>query len=137
MNYGYIRVSTREQHEDRQRVALLENGVEAEQIFMDKQSGKDFDRPAYQCLVQRPHLHALDGRNPVSRRHKNRKKHCGKRYTFCHVRNAPNQYVKYYQIRFVYLYEAGALIGTLRFSKRQKSVGKRIIPCIQNRFVLV
>ena len=51
MNYGYIRVSTREQHEDRQRLALLENGVEADQIFMDKQSGKDFDRPAYQCLV--------------------------------------------------------------------------------------
>lgn len=42
--YGYARVSTREQNEERQRIALLEMGVPEKQIYMDKQSGKDFDR---------------------------------------------------------------------------------------------
>ena len=50
--YGYIRVSTREQHEDRQRVALDEAGVPHECVFMDKQSGKDFDRPAWKRLMK-------------------------------------------------------------------------------------
>lgn len=51
--YGYIRVSTREQNEDRQRIALKEISVSEKNIFMDKQSGKDFDRPMYRKLVRR------------------------------------------------------------------------------------
>ena len=50
--YGYIRVSTKEQNEDRQRIALLEFGVPEENIFIDKQSGKDFNRPAYIELMK-------------------------------------------------------------------------------------
>ena len=53
MVYGYIRVSTREQNEDRQRLALHALRVPEENIFMDKQSGKDFDRPQYRRLVRR------------------------------------------------------------------------------------
>lgn len=49
--YGYMRVSTREQKEDRQRIALLKAGVLPKQIYMDKQSGKDFDRPQYRRLL--------------------------------------------------------------------------------------
>ena len=49
--YGYIRVSSREQNEARQVVALREFGVSDEHIFLDKQSGKDFNRPAYQRLI--------------------------------------------------------------------------------------
>jgi len=52
-NYGYIRVSTREQNEDRQLIALREMSVPDENIFMDKQSGKDFNRPQYKKLVRR------------------------------------------------------------------------------------
>ena len=51
--YGYIRVSTREQNEDRQLVALREMAVPEQNIFMDKQSGKDFDRPQYKKLVKK------------------------------------------------------------------------------------
>lgn len=53
ITYGYIRVSTREQNEDRQRFAMEEAGVEDAHIFMDKQSGKDFDRPGYRRLIKR------------------------------------------------------------------------------------
>ena len=49
--YGYARVSTISQHDDRQRLAMVEFGVEENFIFTDKQSGKDFDRPAYQELL--------------------------------------------------------------------------------------
>lgn len=49
--YGYARVSTREQHEDRQVDALLGFGVIPRNIFLDKMSGKDFERPRYQRLV--------------------------------------------------------------------------------------
>ena len=49
--YGYIRVSTREQNEARQVIALREFGVSEDCVFMDKQSGKDFQRPAYQALL--------------------------------------------------------------------------------------
>ena len=49
--YGYMRVSTQEQNEDRQRVALLEYGVPPKQIYLDKQSGKNFDRPIYLYLL--------------------------------------------------------------------------------------
>jgi DNA invertase Pin-like site-specific DNA recombinase len=52
-NYGYARVSTREQNEGRQVAALMEQGVVRHDIFIDKQSGKDFDRPAYRRLVNR------------------------------------------------------------------------------------
>ena len=51
--YGYIRVSTREQNEDRQRIALREIGVPESCVYMDKQSGKDFERPQYKRLVRR------------------------------------------------------------------------------------
>ena len=49
--YGYIRVSSREQNEARQVVALHDFGITDECIFLDKQSGKDFNRPAYQRLI--------------------------------------------------------------------------------------
>lgn len=51
--YGYIRVSTREQNEERQMLALREVGVLPQNICMDKQSGKDFNRPQYKKLVRR------------------------------------------------------------------------------------
>lgn len=51
-NYGYVRVSTREQNEDRQLKAMLEAGVTEDAIFLDKQSGKDFNRSAYQQLLE-------------------------------------------------------------------------------------
>ena len=49
--FGYIRVSSKEQHTDRQLIAMKGFGVENENIFTDKQSGKDFDRPAYCRLM--------------------------------------------------------------------------------------
>jgi len=51
--YGYVRVSTKEQNEDRQLVALLENGVPQVNILVDKQSGKDFNRPRYRQLLKK------------------------------------------------------------------------------------
>ena len=51
--YGYIRVSSRDQNEDRQRLAFQELSVPAKNIYMDKQSGKDFDRPSYKRMVRR------------------------------------------------------------------------------------
>lgn len=51
--YGYIRVSTREQNEDRQLIALREVGVKDKFIFMDKQPGKDFNRPKYKQLLRK------------------------------------------------------------------------------------
>ena len=51
--YGYIRVSTREQNEDRQLIALREMSVPEQNIYMDKQSGKDFNRPQYKKLVKK------------------------------------------------------------------------------------
>ena len=53
MEYGYVRVSTKEQNEDRQMVAMREFGVAEEYIVLDKQSGKDFDRPGYRRLMRR------------------------------------------------------------------------------------
>ena len=52
-SYGYIRVSTREQNEDRQWIALREAGVPESNILLDKQSGKDFLRPQYRRLVRK------------------------------------------------------------------------------------
>lgn len=51
--YGYIRVSSTDQNEDRQLIALTEIGVPEKNIFMDKQSGKNFDRPQYQKLAKK------------------------------------------------------------------------------------
>ena len=51
--YGYIRVSTREQNEDRQRLALRKLRIPEERIYMDKQSGKDFERPQYKKLLRK------------------------------------------------------------------------------------
>lgn len=51
MIYGYVRVSTKEQNEDRQIIAMQEFGVD--KIYTDKQSGKDFLRPQYQKLLRR------------------------------------------------------------------------------------
>ena len=50
--YGYVRVSTKEQNEDRQLLAMQQPGISMNCIFIDKQSGKDFDRPAYQKLLR-------------------------------------------------------------------------------------
>ena len=51
--YGYVRVSTREQNEERQIVAMREFGMIDSNIFLDKQSGKDFHRQAYQRLLRK------------------------------------------------------------------------------------
>lgn len=51
--YGYVRVSSTDQNEERQMVVLAEVGVPEKNIFMDKQSGKSFDRPQYKKLVKK------------------------------------------------------------------------------------
>lgn len=51
--YGYIRVSTREQNEDRQLLAMKELAIPEKNLFIDKQSGKDFERPQYRKLVRK------------------------------------------------------------------------------------
>ena len=51
--YGYIRVSSTDQNEDRQRLAMAERAVPEKNIYTDKQSGKDFDRPQYKKLVKK------------------------------------------------------------------------------------
>lgn len=51
--YGYIRVSSADQNEDRQMIALTEAGVPEKNIYMDKLSGKNFDRPQYKKLVNK------------------------------------------------------------------------------------
>ena len=69
--YGYARVSTREQNEARQIISLTGFGIPPERIYMDKQSGKDFNRPEYKRLLRllRPGdvlaVHSIDrlGRN--------------------------------------------------------------------------
>ncbi len=52
-SYGYVRVSTREQNEDRQLIALREVAVSESNLFVDKQSGKDFKRPQYKRLLKK------------------------------------------------------------------------------------
>lgn len=69
--YGYMRVSSKEQNEDRQKIALTEIGVPENNIYMDKQSGKDFERTQYKRLLQKlneksvPYIKSIDrlGRN--------------------------------------------------------------------------
>ena len=51
--YGYVRVSSKDQNEDRQMITLHEVGVPEKNIYLDKQSGKDFDRPMYKRLLRR------------------------------------------------------------------------------------
>ncbi len=49
--YGYVRVSTKEQNETRQVIAMNEFGIASDNIYIDKQSGKNFERPAYKNLM--------------------------------------------------------------------------------------
>ena len=51
--YGYIRVSSREQHEERQRIAMREHAIPEANLYVDKQSGKDFHRPQYKRLLRK------------------------------------------------------------------------------------
>lgn len=51
--YGYVRISTREQNEDRQLIAMRKFGIEESNMVTDKQSGKDFDRPGYKELIRK------------------------------------------------------------------------------------
>ncbi|SUB75618.1 recombinase family protein [Peptoniphilus indolicus] len=53
MKYGYVRVSTKEQNVDRQMSAILEEGIEINKIYIDKASGKDFNRKKYKRLIKR------------------------------------------------------------------------------------
>ena len=50
--FGYVRVSCTDQNEERQMIALRENGIQNRNIYMDKMSGKDFNRPEYKKLVK-------------------------------------------------------------------------------------
>ncbi len=51
--YGYVRVSSADQNEDRQMIAMGEQGIPSARIFVDKVSGKNFERPAYRALTRR------------------------------------------------------------------------------------
>lgn len=51
--YGYVRVSSQDQNEDRQMIAMAEQDIPEAQIFLDKLSGKDFERPRYKALIRR------------------------------------------------------------------------------------
>ena len=51
--YGYVRVSSKDQNQDRQMIAMRKLFIKEKNIFMDKQSGKDFDRPQYKKLVKK------------------------------------------------------------------------------------
>ena len=53
LTYGYVRVSSTDQNEDRQMVSMNELKIPATQIFIDKQSGKDFNRPQYKALTEK------------------------------------------------------------------------------------
>lgn len=51
--YGYARVSAKDQNEERQLIALADAGVDEKNVYMDKQSGKDFNRPQYKRLIKK------------------------------------------------------------------------------------
>lgn len=53
MEYGYIRVSSKEQNIDRKMAALLKEGLDKKHFFIDEQSGKNFDRPSYKRLLKK------------------------------------------------------------------------------------
>ena len=69
--YGYVRVSTKDQNEDRQMISMFNEGISEDKIYVDKQSGKDFNRPNYLKLIEVIqendvlYLHSIDrlGRN--------------------------------------------------------------------------
>lgn len=71
MKYGYVRVSTKDQNESRQIENMIEHGIDQENIYLDKQSGKDFNRPEYIRLIEKLqegdvlYIHSIDrlGRN--------------------------------------------------------------------------
>lgn len=71
MKYGYVRVSTKDQNESRQVENMIEHGIDQENIYLDKQSGKDFNRPEYIRLIEKLqeedvlYIHSIDrlGRN--------------------------------------------------------------------------
>ena len=76
IKYGYIRVSTKEQNVDRQVEAMKDVGIEKNKMFIDKQSGKDFDRKSYKRMLNKLHagdevyildLPLLDTRNKINR----------------------------------------------------------------------
>jgi DNA invertase Pin-like site-specific DNA recombinase len=50
--YGYVRVSSTDQNEDRQMIAMSEQGIPPKHIYVDKISGKNFERPAYRALAK-------------------------------------------------------------------------------------
>lgn len=58
--YGYVRVSSQDQNEARQYLEMLDYGIDKKYIYMDKLSGKDFNRPAYHRLVYK-HRQERDG----------------------------------------------------------------------------
>lgn len=51
--YGYVRVSSKDQNIERQLIALKNEGIPGKRIYIDKQSGKDFERPAYKSLIHK------------------------------------------------------------------------------------
>ena len=51
--YGYIRVSSKDQNTDRQQIALRQYGIREKDLFIDRQSGKDFNRPQYKKLLRK------------------------------------------------------------------------------------
>ena len=51
--YGYIRVSTKDQNEDRQLIAMRKLSIPEKNLFVDRQSGKDFQRPCYKKMIKR------------------------------------------------------------------------------------
>lgn len=53
MTYGYVRVSSRDQNEERQIIAMHDFGIDDKLIYLDKQSGKDFERPQYRKLLRK------------------------------------------------------------------------------------
>lgn len=53
ITYGYVRVSSQDQNEERQMIAMGDFGIPRKRIYVDKQSGKDFDRPEYRKLIRR------------------------------------------------------------------------------------
>lgn len=57
--YGYVRVSTKEQKEDRQMIAMKEQKIPRRNIFVDKISGKDFERPQYKKLIEKLDSHSV------------------------------------------------------------------------------
>ena len=53
MTYGYLRVSSKDQNEARQMISMQEAAIEKSRIYVDKQSGKNFNRPAYRKLMKK------------------------------------------------------------------------------------